>query len=175
MKFKLYLTSIAMLLLIPSAGFACTCAEESLFPGARPVKEQVESARKESGAIFSGVVTRIVFHKATNIYEAKFKVYKSWKGVDSGEVSVFRRADFPCMYTFSVGEKYLVYAYDSGGNGKKRLGAGACSRTKFLRYADEDIQLLGTVKVVNSGRGVYSERRSLTTACTRRPATMPLM
>jgi hypothetical protein len=71
---------------------------------------------------------------------------------------VFRRAEFPCMYTFEVGEKYLVYAHDSGAEGKKRLGAGACGRTRFLRYASEDMQLLGTGKAVNNLRGTSSGR-----------------
>jgi hypothetical protein len=158
MKFKLYLTSVTLLLLIPSIGFACTCAGESLFPGARPVEEQVGSARKESAAVFSGVVTRIVFNKVTKTYEAQFKVYKSWKGIDSGKVSVFRRADFPCMYTFEVGEKYLVYAYESGVEGAKRLEAGACGRTTFLRYASEDMQLLGKGKAINNERSASSGR-----------------
>ena len=158
MKNKPHLIVVGLLLLIPSASFACTCADESLFPGGRPMKEQVDSARQESEAIFSGVVTRIVFNKATKTYETKFKVYRSWKGVDTEEVNVVGVIVFPCVYTFKVGEKYLVYAYNFEEKGKKKLQATVCGRTKFLRYADEEMKLLGDGKVARLARIAFFER-----------------
>ena len=166
MKIKPHLVFVAFLLLIPSASFACTCADESLFPGGRPVKDQVESARKESEAIFSGVVTRIVFNKRAKTYEAHFKVYRSWKGVDREEVNVFGVMVFPCVYTFKISEKYLVSAYGSEIEGTKRLSASVCGRTKFLRYADEDMKLLGKGKAVGKIKVAFSGRRSTTTHST---------
>ncbi len=157
MRIKLYLFSVALLLLSSGSGYACTCVSESLLPGARPIEEQVESARRESEAIFSGVVTRVVFHRASKTYEAKFRVYTSWKGAVSREVSIFRPADFPCMYTFERGGKYLVYAYSVEVNGEKRLFAGACGRTQFLRSAGEDMRLLGKGKAVGRVRAATSE------------------
>jgi hypothetical protein len=117
---------------------------------------EVSEAFNESRAVFLGEVTEIVKPRTNNpkapsadqLYAVKFKVEKSWKGVESSEVVVLSdqgRAGCYSWGLFLKGEKYLVYA-------EKRTPRGAplktlavlfsCNRTASLTDASEDLKKL---------------------------------
>jgi hypothetical protein len=68
-------------------------------------------------------------------------VEQSWKGVDTDEVSVMIDGSAECPH-YRVGDKYLVFA----GLQQGKLFTGACSRTKKLEYAQNDLHQLGEGK-----------------------------
>ena len=104
---------------------ACDCAQP------KPVCEVFWATE----AVFTGKVTQI--NDATvRGYQVTFAVTQSLRGtlattevVDSGG---------PCPILFKRGEQYLVYAHREGG----RLRTGACSHTKELRDATDDLAYL---------------------------------
>jgi hypothetical protein len=78
----------------------------------------------------------------------KFYVERWWKGSGEGEVFLYTGVSrWPGGYTriftegfnFSVGEKYLVYAFGDVDN----LTTTGCERTTKLEKADEDLKALG--------------------------------
>jgi hypothetical protein len=101
--------------------------------------KSVKGALKQSTAVFSGEVLEI--RNGRNFLEARFRVERSWKGVEAEEVSVLVDSTTESPH-YSVGEKYLVFAGIRDG----RLLTGTCSRTKRLEYAERDLQQLGEGK-----------------------------
>jgi hypothetical protein len=145
-QFGLWLCLILLIGLFsyPQSVMACTC----MYPG------PPSSEFAEADAVFIGQVTRIQdeWNSATPPssqidlqhygYRVYFAVISSWKGVSTATVEVttgYGGGD--CGYSFSVGEKYVVYAYRKP-NG---LRASICSRTAELSQADEDLQYLNTI------------------------------
>ena len=101
--------------------------------------KSVKVALKESAAVFSGEVVDL--KNGGPYIEARFRVERSWKGVETEEVIVLadRTTESP---RYRTGEKYLVFAYTRDG----RLFTGNCSRTKKVEYAEEDLRQLGEEK-----------------------------
>ena len=99
-----------------SSILACTCVNTSNISDAQHSKYL-----KEVKAIFYGEVIslgekRDVEYTAAyqNTYQAvKFKVLRSWKGVDSPKVTVETEIKSNCMYIPDVGNRIMVYAYES--------------------------------------------------------------
>jgi hypothetical protein len=124
----------------PSA-FSCSCAP----------KPSVGKALSQSDAVFVGRV--IAWHNASIEcapgrsfpgYTFVFEVERLYKGALSSEVAVLTgngRGDCGCPFT--VGEKYLVYAY-----GKKGLETNICTRTTNIGRADADLAELGDPKTI---------------------------
>ena len=98
--------------------------------------KSVKGALKKSTAVFSGEVLEI--RSGVNFLQARFRLERSWKGVESDEVFVFTDGSAESPH-YRVGEKYLVFA----GISYDKLFTGACSRTKRLEYAEEDLKQLG--------------------------------
>jgi hypothetical protein len=98
--------------------------------------KSVNSTLKKSTAVFSGEVLEI--RTGVNFLQARFRVERSWKGVESDEVFVFTDGSAESPH-YRVGEKYLVFA----GIRNDKLFTGICSRTKRLEYAEEDLKQLG--------------------------------
>ena len=98
--------------------------------------KSVNSTLKKSTAVFSGEVLEI--RTGLNFLQARFRVERSWKGVESDEVFVFTDDSAESPH-YKVGEKYLVFA----GIRNSKLFTGMCSRTKRLEYAEEDLKQLG--------------------------------
>ena len=107
--------------------------------------KSVKVALKQSAAVFSGEVLEL--KNGSTYIEARFRVERSWKGVEAEEVTVLadRTTESP---HYRVSEKYLVFAYTRDGE----LFTGNCSRTKKVEYAEEDLRQLGEGKAraVNS-------------------------
>ena len=101
--------------------------------------KSIKGVFKNSTAIFSGEVVEI--RSGVNFLQARFRVERSWKGVEAEQVSVFTENTAESPH-YRVGEKYLVFAGIRDG----KLFTGNCSRTKLLEYADEDLKQLGEGK-----------------------------
>jgi len=175
MKKFLAFICLSFLLLGYDVAMACSCA-----PSGSPSEEL-----KEAQAVFAGKVVRVreprskpvrnrrgrvVAVRVSLIAKISFEVAKVWKGPDKDTILVETMTGCcACGYSFVEGEQYLVYAY---GDGKNRLLASICSRTKRLEAAQEDLAELGEGKVPVRRAAPSRERRggarrSLTTACTR--------
>ncbi len=102
--------------------------------------KSVKYALKKSTAVFSGEVLEI--RSGVNFLQARFRVERSWKGVEAEEVFVSTDGSAESPH-YRVGEKYLVFAGIRNG----KLYTGSCSRTKRLEYGEEDLQQLGEGKL----------------------------
>jgi hypothetical protein len=100
----------------------------------------VKTALKRSTAVFSGEVVEI--YSGAYFLQARFRVERSWKGVEVEEVVVFTDGSAESPH-YKVGEKYLVFA----GFQNEKLFTGLCSRTKKIEYAAEDLKQLGEGKL----------------------------
>ena len=101
--------------------------------------KSIKGALKNSTAVFSGEVLEI--RSDVNFLQARFRVERSWKGVEAEQVSVLTENTAESTH-YRVGEKYLVFAGIRDG----KLFTGNCSRTKRLEYAEEDLKQLGEGK-----------------------------
>lgn len=104
---------------------------------------------ERADAVFTGKVVSIgAAHapgdepKWPSRLEVTFRLLGVWKGLAEGErVTVYTASQSAaCGFEFEDGKKYLVYAYDAGGE----LTATLCSRTALLKRAEADLQALGT-------------------------------
>lgn len=121
---------------------ACTC---DLPVRSLTLKQQVNEARMNSKAVFSGRVLEIIANPDAMYVVVKFKVQKSWKNVHSEEVSVMTgRGGGDCGFHFEADDTYLVYAY---GTNQNDLGTNICQRTVRISEAGKDIRILGKGKI----------------------------
>ena len=109
--------------------------------------ESVERDFKGSAAVFLGEVVRV--RMTGGLREARLKVSRAWKGVETEEVTVFEPANSAESPHYQEGVSYLVFAGTRDG----RLFTGACSRTKPERSAQRDLRQLGEGREPKSGRG----------------------
>jgi len=101
---------------------------------------------EERAAIFTGLVADIRMQGGT--YSATFEVERVFKGV-SGEAAVVMAEENTganCGFDFELGERYLVYAYESSAAiysaerpGSGGLGTNGCLRTAPLEMARADL------------------------------------
>jgi hypothetical protein len=82
-------------------------------------------------AVFSGEVSSV------NREKIEIKVERFWKGPRSKRISI-RYEQSDCTYLFTVGKKYLVYAY-----GKEIFETNKCTGAKELGNATDDLKELG--------------------------------
>jgi hypothetical protein len=82
----------------------------------------------------------------------KFSVEQAYLGVVGTEVEIFTgNGGGDCGYQFSIGQRYLVYAYRY----KDKLTTGICTRTKPFTSATEDLAFLGTLPSAAAGVTIY--------------------
>ena len=105
--------------------------------------KSVKNTLKKSTAVFSGEVLET--KSGVNFLQARFRVERSWKGVEADEVFVLTDGSAESPH-YRVGENYLVFAGIRDG----KLFTGLCSRTKKLEYAQEDLQQLGEGQIQNN-------------------------
>ena len=124
---------ICIVVINANAAWACECKAES-------PSRAIKRLRKTATVIFVGTVTEV--RKEVKDYHigywATFKVKQSWKSDQVDEVSVFTGGG--CMAWFEAGRSYLVYARPDNSN---RLSTDVCMRTGLIKYASEDLKLLG--------------------------------
>jgi hypothetical protein len=161
-KQKIIIAFVICLVLSASEIFACSCVSLAN----EDVGEAVKYAAKQSTAVFAGKVVGFEYRKGIpNEYMklreeisgkridyktliVKFQVESSWKGELASEIFLVtdqtKNSDgtttsSSCDYVFKEGEIYLVYA-----NGKENeLRTHACTRTRPLKKAEEDLKFLG--------------------------------
>lgn len=132
---------------LAAAGDALGCACSVPFVPPTPEQARAELVKdfNEAFAIFTGEVVESDFLKV------KFKVDKFWKGNLGDEVVMPTGATLlddgkytfsSCDYTFTRGERYLVFAY---GDSAEKMQARACTRTKSLTRAGPEVEELDTV------------------------------
>lgn len=113
----------------------------------------VAEAFADADAVFAGEVIELREDKSEapagrRGFEAKFRVERSWKLVDSEEAVV--KTSYPsigtCGYPFAVGTRVLVYADcgDAGGS----LETSICTWTRDFPEAQEQLSILGEGKVI---------------------------
>jgi hypothetical protein len=152
-----------MMFAMPRPASACSC----VMPGSPSMEFS------QSDAVFSGRVTGIVnkLNPAVALLQrigialgfdpfifytdrfwgnaVMFEVTNSWKLVDTTSIQVSTGSGGgDCGYGFSVGNDYLVYAYDDPGEPGIDLGTGICSRTTDLPGAAEDMSFLKTMPTI---------------------------
>ena len=128
-------------LVAPVSVSCCTC--EIIGDGSP------RSVMRRAKAVFIGEVlevrpaTTAEREDGSNSYIATVRVERFWKGVKDRKVSV--ETDMVgCGTNLEVGEKYLVYGIG------KRLNTSSCSRTRKLKYAGQDLLVLGRGKEFKS-------------------------
>ena len=90
-----------------------------------------------------------------------FKVNRAYRGAVESTIQIATgSSDADCGYPFEVGDRYLVYAHDSG----SMLSTGLCSRTRPLPEAAEDLEYFETAfdpspAVDSAGRPLGNTRR----------------
>lgn len=129
---------------------ACSCAPP-VYGESLSVK--VKRAKKESSAVFTGVVTQLTENREGFGYTTiKLKVIDLWKGNLSKEITVLTGLhDGNCRYPFEVNKKYLVYS-DNGTmySSSKSLETTMCTRTTIFSEAKADIKILGKSKTLQA-------------------------
>jgi len=127
MKKYIYICFALAMFLFASAesSYACSCLASPA-----PVKEQIQGAFSSADAVFSGEVVEIIESPADkDTLIVKFKIAKSWKGKAQPEVTIkTAKESAMCGYSFTTGQKYIVYAYGAG----DALSTDNCSRTAML-------------------------------------------
>ena len=122
-------------------------SSQAIYPCSCEAPNQRKAFRKAK-AIFIGQVLEIKESKnqkvadslgLVKVYDIKFKVHKSWKGVKNSEITVVSDNGVLVCYGFDfrLGEKYLVYA-----NEDDLVVISHCERTVPLAAASEDIPKL---------------------------------
>jgi hypothetical protein len=133
-------------------GCVCTVSAEKLSP--EKARAALVTDFNGATAVFSGKVV------GGNSLKLKFKVNKVWKG-DVGEEFVLATggkeyqdglfATSSCDYSgFKRGEEYLVYAYPVDPDlhpGSTDLQARACTRTRLLKQAEQEMKELDEITV----------------------------
>ena len=112
---------------------------------------------RHAKAVFAGEVlkvreaTKSEQEENSNAYIVRMRVERYWKGIKFGEINV--ETDMTgCGPYFRVGEKFLVYGMG------KRLNT-ACSGTRKLEHAEEDLNLLAKVKYLNQNKNTSKSGR----------------
>ena len=118
---------------IQNTELACSCVDlgESL-------EQQVNGSLKNSKAVFVGEVIEVMKNSDNVGFTTKFKVEESWKDFSPSEIT-FVGDGSSCEYYFTLGKKYLVFAYEW----KNKLTTGDCSGNREIDKAAEELKILG--------------------------------
>ncbi|GMK37190.1 hypothetical protein PCCS19_02430 [Paenibacillus sp. CCS19] len=114
--------------------YACSCVGGSANAGL-----------EGSTQVFEGKVTKIGDQKPEfgGLREYTFKVYKSWKGVQSNEINIYSYAggEASCGFHFDKNKTYLVFATN--------LATNLCSGNLPISQADNELTQLGIGTVIS--------------------------
>ena len=119
-------TFALLLILFSGPVYSCTCS----YP---PFEEQFAKATY----VFAGRVVKLEPGGQDRLV-AQFKILQVYKGLTTKEIEIRTDASSAgCGYPFELQAEYLIYA-----TGKEQLEVSLCSRSKILRQAKEDLDLL---------------------------------
>jgi len=126
---------LALVVLQPVAGRACSCAEPR-----EPLAELASST-----AVFSGRVMHVEladpYGQGWFLKRVTMALIDCWKGALDATVIVWTGVnEAVCGIDFQVDTEWLVYAFGP----QDVMGAGLCSRTQPLEWAAYDLAQLGT-------------------------------
>jgi molybdopterin-binding protein len=140
-KITFYLVGVfAFLLFTNTEIHACSC----LPFGEETVARQVERAKTEARAVFSGKVVKIIKNPENHQITVQLAAAKSWKGNVPRRITITTASDSAlCGYNFEVGNSYLIYAH---GANAKNLQTNICTRTARIADAKADLKVLGKGK-----------------------------
>ncbi len=117
---------------------ACSCA----------IPESAGKELENSDAVFVGTVDDV---SGSSLYGAEtfdvdFSIEKVFKGSDSTKQTLKTPTDSAaCGYSFTEGEKYLVFAREWGTNGEDDLTISLCSLTQVANEATDAIEELNAI------------------------------
>jgi len=108
-------------------------------------------------AVFSGVVTSVTWSDdgELRLSHTTIVVERGFRGA-SGEIVVTSSANSSCHYSFTVGQRYLVYARR---NADGSLSTGSCSGNKLLPDAGEDLDYAEHLPPPGAGGRIYGRIR----------------
>lgn len=119
------------LMIWPENGLACECA-----PLPPPCVEY-----SETPIIFIGTVTEAIQTENGWVRLVRMRIDKAYKGIS--EETVILHDDGMCDGpTLQVGEQYLMYTHDDG---TAYLPSRGCTRSRNVKYADEDLAFLNSL------------------------------
>ena len=141
---RLLLLLVVVMLAVPASAWACSCGLTG-----PPCQNTFQV-----DAVFSGVVRNITAipedgpplrpneFRFPRAFRVEFDVIDTFRGIKGTTASVLTPGSGPaCGYSFTQGERYLVYAYERAGG----FVTGICSRTRKLSEAGEDLEFLKTL------------------------------
>lgn len=106
--------------------------------------------------VFSGLVSEVATVASKDPKEqwdrrrVRFTVEERLRGIEEPKAEVWTgMGGGDCGYAFTVGERYLVYAYRNKETG--RLGTGICSRTRPVADAAEDLAYIHSLASAEPG------------------------
>ncbi|MCM3869730.1 MAG: hypothetical protein ND895_03380 [Pyrinomonadaceae bacterium] len=145
---------VLSLFLASDVAQGCVCAGLPEKPTPEQARAMLVKDYNGAFAVFSGEVV------ALDTFKVKFKVDKVWKGDFGDDVTMSTGAQdngdgtytsSSCDFNFKLGEKYLVYA---DGASPAKMQAHECTRTRLLKYAEQEMKDLDEVwphKQMNQG------------------------
>lgn len=124
----------------PESASACSCA----------IVTDVNEAKQNSDAVFDGTVIekksagKLFIRSSADPVEWTFQVNEVWKGKVAPVITVTSaEASESCGYEFKEGQRYVVYARQTGDS----LDVSLCSRTALHSEAGQDLADLGAGSV----------------------------
>ncbi|MGO4538334.1 hypothetical protein [Paenibacillus sp. 2TAB19] len=124
------------LLSAPQMTYACSCAEIG----------DVRAASDRNDAVFEGTAVSVkqsglpLFQSSADAVKTNFHVNEVWKGLVTSNIAVVSaNGSDSCGFEFKSGQRYVVYARDTG----KSLEVSLCSRTALYSDAGDDLAALG--------------------------------
>ena len=118
--------------ILQCVALACSCAS----PAALPIEFS------QSTAVFSGEAIKIL-HISDLVVEVTFAKQQNFKGPSDENIAVRTMTqETACGVDFQMGQQYLVYAYSDPNVAKDIYFTNACTRTKLLSLAQEDLKAL---------------------------------
>jgi hypothetical protein len=154
---KMFRFSLLFLVLgaitVPTAtALACSCAPPGSPERSLEASDAVVEARAIAGptAIRSSEAAADTSAMLQGPVEYQFEVIRSWKG-NFGEPLTVQTAGHSaaCGRNYSLGTSYVLYLHNVVGS---RASDGACSRTRAVKDAAEDIAFLGADQGSDEGK-----------------------
>ncbi|MBX3243886.1 MAG: hypothetical protein KF685_05470 [Acidobacteria bacterium] len=148
-RLTLPLLCIFTILLFATDVFACSCS--IIEQVGKSDKELVEEAKNSADAVFAGEIVEIRFsesemsvsdEKIALTRYAKFRIERSWKGLEDKEFVEISTGNICCIcgVSFEKGQRYIVYA------AKQKDGTfstDTCTRTRMYHEVIADEKYLG--------------------------------
>ncbi|NIK80044.1 hypothetical protein FHS15_005228 [Paenibacillus castaneae] len=136
-------------IIFPTDAHACSCVQ----------LDTVQEYKDRSDAVFEGTVTAIksssmsLLKSTADPVKVSFQVNEVWKGHVKSDMEVLTaEGGDSCAFGFKEGERYLVYARNTG----KSLEVNLCSGTMLHSQSAEHVSYLGNGSMPpQADEGIY--------------------